>query len=193
MDEKNYISSHHYPVTFNPVKHHLGYILQQIKEWKKMEWPVIERELLLMGNNMLDLYFGSLSVSEIVNECHHIFYSKNINTPRQLSEWLYPFEYRKITLSDSSVWVVKKGTDNEKFIHIHPAKYSPFSVRARATTLKTVAALKTKAAGIQKDNIFTIQTVNKIRTGHLNLSPVKTLVKDKGIARLWTIFSKTEV
>jgi hypothetical protein len=193
MDEKDYISSHHYPVTFNPVKHHLGYIMQQIKEWQKMEWPAIERELLLMGNNMLDLYYGSLSVSDILQECNHIFYTKRIINSLQLSEWLSPYEYRKITLSDSSVWVVKKGTDNERFIHIHPAKYSPFSIRARATTLKTVAALKTEATGIKKDSIFNINTVNQIRTGHLNLSPVKTLVKNKGIARLWTIFSNTEV
>ena len=177
------------PVTFNPLKHHFGYIMQKIAEWQKQDWQITEKELLFMGNNLLDLYYGDLCVNDIIKECYQQFQKENIDNSHKLAIWLFPKEYRKIVLSDSSIWIIKPGTDNDRFIHIHPAKDSPFSIRVRGTTLKTVVALKTETVNSERDFQLNIQAVNRIRTKHLDLSPVKSLETDKGIERIWKIFN----
>jgi len=189
MQENDHITQNNIPVTFNPLKHHFGFIMKKIEDWQKEDWQVTEKELLYMGNNLLDLYYGELSVTEIIHECNHLLQKESLNDSQKLAKWLHPEEYRKIVLSDSSIWIIKAGTDNNRFIHIHPAKNSPFSIRVRGTTLKTVVALKTEAGNREKDFELNVKMVNRIRTGHLNLSPVKSLEKDKGIARVWKIFN----
>jgi len=187
MTNKDITTEKIYPVTFNPYKHHLGFLEDQIKKWQNQECHVVNNELLFIGNNLIDLYYGRLSVDDILNESYKFFKKTGIPNSGKLERWLHPFEYRKIILSDKSLWIIKKGTDSKRFIHIHPAKNSPFSVRVRATTLKTVIALKIQSNIYGKNNID-LGTVNKIRTTYLGLSPIKNLEKGKGILRLWSIF-----
>ena len=88
-------------------------------------------------------------------------------------KWLKPFDYKKITLSDSSVWIVKPGNDQNRYLHLHPGKKSPHTVRVRAGTLKTVLALFYFAPS--KFDNKNLQFVNDVRTRYLNLSPIKSL------------------
>jgi hypothetical protein len=177
------------PITFNPQKHHFGYLLKKKAQWQEQDWTATESELLFIGNNLLDLYLGRLSVEDICHECLQFFEKERITSPASLSKWLHPLAYRKIVLSDKSCWIIKKGLDHKRYIHIHPAKNAPFTIRVRGTTLKTVLALKIhqkKLTGKQEKNL---QTVNQIRTRYLGLSPVKSLTHGKGISRLWALFS----
>jgi len=176
------------PVTFNPYKHHFGFLLEQTEQWKNQDWDVVSEALRSIGQNLIDLYLGHLQVEAVCNECIDFFQKAGISRPGLLKKWLHPREYRKIELSDKSMWVIKEGIDNERFIHIHPAKNSPFSVRVRATTLKTVIALMVHNQLPEKEHHLNLQAVNRIRTECLGLSPVKSLTHGKGIARLWEIF-----
>jgi hypothetical protein len=78
--------------------------------------------------------------------------------------------------------------DYARFLHIHPAKYSPFTIRVRGTTLKTVVALKV-LTGKNMQNQLKLQLVNEVRSEKLGLSPVKVLEKGKGISRIWSLFN----
>jgi len=176
------------PITFNPHKHHYRFLLQEIGRWQTWQPEAIEKELLLLGENLLDFYFGKLSVTEICSECLYIFNKEKINNSEKLNSWLFPFEFRKITLSDSSEWVVKAGLDSQRFLHIHPAKQSPFTVRARAATLKTVVALQILSVPVENNSNENLQNVNKVRKEILHLSPIKTLHPQKGIYRFWVNF-----
>lgn len=176
------------PVTFNTHKHHFRFLLQQIGVWKTLDWENVEPELLLIGENLLDLYTGNLTVEEICNQCIHFFRTGNINNKDSFLKWLQPCEYRKITISDSSEWVVKEGNDSERYIHIHPAKFSPHNIRVRSTTLKTVIALMINAVNISEQMNENLLTVNQIRTTYLQLSPIKSLHRGKGILQLWELF-----
>jgi hypothetical protein len=180
-----------YPITFNAFKHHFRFLNERIIVWKKLDWNEVVKELKYIGNNLTDLYCGNLSVDSIIYECCQHFKKLNITDEHKLAEWLKPLEYRKIRLSDNSLWVVKQGSDQCHYIHVHPAKNSPHTIRVRATTLKTVIALKVKA--LKQDNIidYNLKTVNSIRTGCLGLSPVKSLVKGKGIDRIRNLFNGT--
>lgn len=174
------------PVTFNPYKHHLKFLQDQVKEWRKISWDKAEGDLRCIGNNLIDLYCGNLSVDIICRECIACARKQDIHTAEKLAAWIHPLKYRKITLSDTSVWVLKTGNEADRFLHVHPAKYSPHTIRIRAGTLKTVLAVKI-TTGIGASGL-TLQAVNRIRTEKLGLSPVKMLEKGKGIARMWSCF-----
>lgn len=176
------------PVTFNPFKHHLAFLKKEIVTWRTLPWDEVEQELLQMGSNLIDLYCGKLTVEEICIQCLEFAKSENINNSQQLAQWLYPKEFRKTVFADQSVWVVKQGLDNERFLHIHPAKYSPFTIRVRATTLKTVVALLILNKP-EKLLELQLQTVNQVRKEKLGLSPVKSVEKGKGIDKIWSVFN----
>lgn len=176
------------PITFNPQKHHFAFLKKQLHQWRKMDWQDIQPEFLSIGSNLLDFYYGKLSVEKICEECLD-FLQKNQRTEKdRFFNWLGDLEYRKIELSDHSFWVVKKGVDSLRFVHIHPAKLSPHTLRVRATTLKTVLALQIQRIPIQKEMKKNLEMVNKIRVKYLQLSPIKSLQPDRGILRFWKIF-----
>jgi hypothetical protein len=177
------------PVTFNPHKHHFGFLMEKIKSWKETDWQNVEEELRVIGTNLLDLYLGNLLVEEICKESIGYFNKKNISGPDEFKYWLKPSNYRKIELSDQSVWVVKEGVDRERYIHIHPAKDSPHCIRVRGTTLKTVLGLKIVEIWGTMEAYSDLEKVNLIRQKFLQLSPVKSLERGKGIARLWSFFN----
>lgn len=180
------ISEGNAPITFNPYKHHLCFLREQIEVWKEKDWKEAEQKIKLIGTNLIDIYFGRLTIDEIIGEIHQFAKKNELSSPIELAHWLDPLEYRKAELSDKSFWVIKHGQDPSRFLHIHPGKYSPFTIRVKATNLKTVVAVKILTGdNIQPD----LTTVNKIRTERLKMSPVKRLVEGKGIARLLKNFS----
>ncbi|MBW6536795.1 MAG: hypothetical protein K0B11_17440 [Mariniphaga sp.] len=176
------------PITFNPHKHHFGFLKQQIETWKNLSWPEVEKELLLIGTNLIDLYCGKLSVEEICRQCLHFSEKEGLTSAGKLKNWLGQKEFRKIKLSDNSEWVIKQGLEPARFLHIHPAKYSPFTIRVRGATLKTVVALKV-LTGKEMQNQLKLKLVNQVRSEKLGLSPIKTLEKGKGISLIWTLFN----
>ena len=176
------------PITFNPQKHHFAFLKKQLQQWREMDWQEIQPEFLSMGSNLLDFYYGKLSVEKICRECL-AFLQKNQLTEKDIFfNWLGDLEYRKMELSDHSLWVVRKGVDPLRFVHIHPAKLSPHTLRVRATTLKTVLALQIQNISIQKEMKKNLVVVNETRTKYLQLSPVKSLQPDRGILHFWKIF-----
>ena len=176
------------PITFNAHKHHFRFLLQRIEIWKTLEWQQVEQELTGIGENLIDLYTGDLTIENIGAECIHFFKNLNINNKTSLTAWLHPLEYRKIELSDFSQWVIKEGNDTVRFIHIHPAKQSPHTIRVRADTLKTVTTLMIKNVSISAHMNENLEKVNSIRVEYLHLSPIKSLQSGKGIQQLWELF-----
>jgi hypothetical protein len=178
------------PVAFNPYKHHLGFLKEQIEKWRMQSWSEAAGELLCIGNNLIDLYYGKLTIHAICSQCLAFAEQQNITSSERLAEWIAPLEYRKTELSDTSLWVIKQGTDAGRFLHIHPAKYSPLSLRVRANTLKTVLMLNILSADRQASRLH-LDLVNQVRKEYLGLSPIKMLVKGKGIAGLWAVFHQS--
>ncbi len=175
------------PITFNPVKHHYRFLLQQINKWRFLEWQEVEEELRAIGNNLLDLYLGDLSTNAICNETLLFFEAHKLLDRETFLKWIDHPGYKKIQLSDESQWVIKKGDDFSRYLHIHPGKNSIHTIRVRATTLKTVIAVKIQLA--DENGLPPLNEVNRIRTEFLNLSPVKNLQQGKGILKLWQLFS----
>lgn len=182
------------PITFNPYKHHFHFLLDEIKDWNTPEQ--INGKLLPIGNNLTDFYLGELSVSTICNECKAHFEQLRITNKAAFKAWLGKSAWKKINLSDDSDWLIKMGDQKDRYIHLHPAKFSKHTIRVRATTLKTVLALVATSTAKSESAAANLLAVNKIRTEILGLSPVKSLYPaNLGILRLWNLFEggdKTE-
>lgn len=178
------------PLLFNPQKHHLHFIQQQIGGWQSLSREQTMDDLNKIGNNLLDLYFGDLTVDQICCELIQTLEKNNQLKKDQYIKWLGPKEFNKIRCSDGSDWLAKKGNLPERFVHIHPAKNSLFTTRVRGTTLKTIIALFIYEIKFDKNIKTNLVAVNSIRKEYLDLSPVKSLQANKGILRLWEFFTK---
>lgn len=178
------------PIQFNPYKHHFGFLLSELKTWhpdKQTEW---QAALLLIGNNLFDFYLGELSPEEIADLCIDYFINKNINDAESFNKWFGNREWKKISLPDESEWLIKKGNQPERFIHIHPAKFSKHTIRVRAATLKTVLVLCIHEIPISRNSTENLHKVNQLRSSVLNLSPIKSLdTPASGILKLWQLFA----
>lgn len=181
------------PITFNPQKHHFRFLLNEIEYWKTIDLLEVEKDLLLIGNNLIDFYQGYLSVAEICEESVHYFHQKKIMEEEQFIKWMNATAYKKILLSDQSEWLIKKGNSNTRFIHIHPAKFSKHTIRVKATSLKTVIALLIHSVSIQNSLSKNLEAINTVREKIPGLSPIKSLSDpDSGIVRLWTLFTNSQ-
>jgi len=176
------------PITFNPYKHHFCFLKEQIQNLHKQKLKVVVPDILTIANNLLDLYLGELSIEAICNECLKYLIRQKVIEKSTFLEWLKPTGYKKLELSDKSIWIIKEATDAERYIHIHPAKNSNCTIRVRGTTLKTVAALMILNHS-QGENLMTLHEVNRIRYEYLKLSPVKSIQLGKGISRMWQLFN----
>lgn len=179
------------PVTFNPMKHHLNFIISEAEKLKFSSINEISDKLLVIGDNLMDLYTGKLSVDEILAEIQSVLSNLNVFTREDFCSWISSSDYKKLILSDSSTWVVKLSVNDENYIHLHPGKRSEFTCRVRGSTLKTVVACF--ANGKLPEKPHQLDEVNQIRFNCLNLSPVKTLQPGKGILKLAALFKKYKV
>ncbi len=171
------------PVLFNPFKHHRNYILHALAS---MSSEAISCLLTAVCNNYIDIYTGTLTPENIGKEVIEILRSKQVLHENDFTHWVSSGNgYRKITLKDRSEWIVRKSDDPERFVHIHPARTGPFSVRFKGSTLKTIYMLQ--ACSAKSQDSPSLEEVNRIRSA-ISLSPAKQLEDGKGISRCYKKF-----
>lgn len=173
-----------FPVRFNPLKHHRNYILDILKNASPGE---IIGMLDSVCNNYIDIYTGTMTPKSIGNSVISILKSKQALDADDFSRWVNTKSgYRKIVLKDQSEWIVRKGNEPERYIHLHPARLGPFTMRFKGSTLKTVYLLK-----ISTPEIPSLKKVNDNRN-QIGLSPVKKLERSKGILICYEKFFNPE-
>lgn len=164
------------PVRFNPFKHHRNYILEILGSTSS---EMIASLLDPVCNNYIDIYTGKMTPEAIskavigILKTNHVFYIDDF------TRWVDSKNgYQEIKLEDQSEWVVRKSNEEERYIHLHPARTGPFSIRFKGSTLKTIYLLKIYFP--KKKNSLSLEDVNRVRI-QIGLSPVKRLDKNKGI------------
>lgn len=173
------------PVLFNCWKHHKNFLHQQIDKiiTNNLEIKAFCKNLLLLGHSTIDLYFGNLSPQIIGNEIIDILKTSNYYLPENYQSYLQTNNgYQIVEISDQSTWALLWGDLNNRYLHIHPAKYSLHCKRLRATTLKTtlVAILYSKLNKIS----INLDLINMVRIEYLSESPIKSYNESKGLAEL---------
>lgn len=176
-----------FPVRFNPFKHHRNYILEILKGASS---EVMINLLDPICNNYIDIYTGTMTPEAIGSAVISILKSNQTLQTDDFTRWVATKNgYRQIRLEDRSEWIVRKGNEPDRYIHIHPARTSPFTIRFKGSTLKTVYQLKTSFNDSQK--ILSLEKVNRIRM-QIGLSPVKKLERSKGILNCYENFFSSD-
>lgn len=178
------ITSH---IQFNPWKHHAGFIKEQIDLFAKEKDGMnkAKESIKVIGDSLMDLYVGRLSVDKIFEKVALKLEGEITLSSSNYANWINNSGtgYQIITLQDKSHWVLRIGDDNEKYIHIHPAKYSPHTVRVRAKTLKT-AILVSVYEKNKKIDPLDLQLINKLRKEYLNEPPMKSVSPEMGLGEI---------
>lgn len=147
--------------------------------------------LLRTGESQMDLYLGKHTVEEIAQQLLEHLYRKSINSLKEYKNWLGKGnkDYQLIKLRDNSIWTLRLSESSNNYVHIHPGRYSPHTVRVKAATLKTVIMV----IALHKLNaVSTIDTesVNDVRIKYLNEPPIKSISKASGLVRLLALLQK---
>jgi len=176
------------PVRLNCWKHHLKFIRAQIKKGRK-EHPSankLKELLLVIGESQMDLYLGTLSPRSIATEITDKLSKTGADSRELFLKWLYDSgkNYKLLILSDNSVWTVRAGKDAKRYVHIHPGRQSPETMRVKALTLKT-AILTAIIAG--ENDVLNIDLINNLRVNLLDVSPLKSISASSGLGKFINI------
>ena len=131
------------PFQFNPLKHHLFYIKEfifnRLAEENEINVKSLVKELKHIGTSVMDVYSGRLTVNDICKEVTEFLISKKLAGNRVFSDWTGKNfnDFRTITLSDTSKWMLKFHDNKSRYVHLFPARLSPHSFRVKANTLKS--------------------------------------------------------
>lgn len=162
------------PFQFNPLKHHFLFIREYIASKINAETSIDENHLIKeikhIGSSVMDVYNGLLPAEKIFSEIKGILKKNRLDELYSFSEWAGTrySDYKTVTLSDTSQWMLKFHNDKKRFVHIFPARLSPHSFRVKANTLKSAILYYIL---IGKDFISAVD-LNRARA-KLGLSPVR--------------------
>jgi hypothetical protein len=172
------------PILFNPFKHHLGFIKEFIS--RNIDKPglnieMLSKEIKHLGTSVMDIYIGKLLVSNICIETVEFLCNEGILFKETYSSWAgsNADSFRLITLSDGSQWTLKFHNDNQRFVHLFPARNSSHTFRVKANSLKSALIYNII---IGKD-LVTSEDLNKVRP-ILGLSPVKDAIDTEAILEM---------
>jgi len=180
------------PLTFNCWKHHAGFIKKQIEFYRdeKISVEVLQKTLLVIGESQMDLYIGELSPQKICDEIVNKLKLTDVLAFEAYKKWLLEKgnEYKLIEISDKSVWTLRLGNQEERYVHIHPARYSPVTIRVKSLTLKTAIAVLIINYEKSFPLIDTLQ-INEVRRKILVSPPVKKVSSNSAVVRVINILS----
>jgi hypothetical protein len=172
------------PFSFNPLKHHLGYIKEFVRKAQLFPNESETFELInSIGPQLTDIYCGLYSVDLILAKIRMQLEGLSAFSQPGYDEWIDKSgkDYNFLDLPDGSRWTFRKGEKKECYIHFHPAR-AIGSVRIRGTTLKTAIGLiviSKENSAFYKD----INFINFLRQKRLQLSPIKSIANFPAIVR----------
>jgi len=139
----------------------------------------------------MDFYTGNLAPVEIAEEIEKVLKQSDTYSKQKFLSWIYSNNgFQTLKLSDNSVWVLMEGNIPERYIHIHPGRHSPKTVRLRAGTLKSAIAVVVWA-GIYGKPATNLKVVNEARKALLNESPVKHISRLSGLGAVIMRFNSS--
>ena len=145
----------------------------------------LRKILLLIGESQMDLYLGKLSPQETSSYMIKELKSKDVFSTKKFLKWIINkgANYRKIVLPDKSIWILREGNEKERYIHIHPGRYSPLSIRVKSLTLKSAIAV-IKIFGVERSKNLFLNDVNSVRKEILIQPPLKSISAHSGQGKI---------
>jgi hypothetical protein len=176
------------PVLFNTWKHHAGALRRRIAAAARggaAGLADLAGGLVVVGSELMDLYVGRLTPAEIAASVVARLQADGVLAADAYRAWVAAGGgYRLLTLpEDDSVWVLRAG-DEERYVHVHPARWAPATLRVRANVLKTAALALAYAAAHGGDPLGRA-LLNRVRADYLGLPPVgRDPAGEQGVGRV---------
>jgi hypothetical protein len=159
----------------NAHKHHAGFLGERIRRAAAgpAGLPELAADLVVVGTKLMDLYHGPFSPREIGEKVLADLTRAGRDAPEAFRAWVEGAGgYRVVEFpEDTSKWVLRYGEEGGRFVHVHPARRSPFTVRVRATGL-TTAVMALAYVGVHGGDPLDRKVVNAVRRDYLGLAPV---------------------
>jgi hypothetical protein len=174
------------PVKFNCWKHHREFIREQLsfrhENFSKTELIKILQRI---GESQMDLYLGNLSQEQISSYIIKGLKKIDAFKIRNYYKWIVNSgeNFREISLPDKSIWILRKGNERKRYIHIHPGRYSPLSIRVKSLTLKSAIAV-ILTFGFERIADLFLNDVNFVRKERLNQPPLKFISPHAGQGKM---------
>lgn len=183
------------PVLFNTWKHHAGELRCRIAESAAAgEAGLLDlaQQLVVLGSELMDLYVGALSATDIADRVLEQLQTQNIISNEAYQAWLQANGGygMLICAEDQSRWVLRQGPEDGRYVHIHPGRWSPATRRVRANVLKTAVQVNAYVQ-LHGGQPLEIQLVNKVRQQYLGLSPMRAVGGDQGLAPVIAVLQAT--
>jgi hypothetical protein len=172
-------------IIFNGLKHHLKYIVEKINNINTYnDFQVFLKEITEIGHSETDIYTGNLNYFEIISCVYNFLKANNIVSYSDYINFIRSdgHDYKVIQLYDGSCWILRIGKKFEdKFVHIHPARFSEYTIRINSLSLKTslIFLIKRNLDKIE----FNIEEVNNIRVKYFGISPIKKINSNSNIIK----------
>jgi hypothetical protein len=176
------------PVLLNSWKHHAGMLKLRVRDAIVEGEPSLDplaRKMVVIGSELMDLYAGPLTPGEIAAEVVAGLSRADHLEASAYRAWLKTAGgYAMLPLSDGCEWVLRGGDESDRYVHIHPGRWTPRTCRVRANVLKT-AVMALAFTGIRGGNPLDVSVVNEVRRQYLGLAPLgRNLSGDQGIGSI---------
>jgi hypothetical protein len=173
------------PISLNTWKHHAGALRHQIAVISREGEPALAQlpaRLRLIGTDLMDLYTGVLPPAAIATRILAFLKSEGKPDPAAYRAWLEENRgFRSLALTDdTSCWVLRLGVQGDRYVHVHPGRWTPLTQRVRANVLKTAIMLLAHI-GVHGGDPRDIELINRVRSHYLQLSPIKALAAEQGL------------
>ena len=89
-------------------------------------------------------------------------------------------EYAMFALPDNSKWTIRLGPADGRYLHLHPGRWVPHTMRVQANTLKSAVMAHAHAKLVGAD-ATDLAVVNEARKRYLGMLPVRELTGDGGL------------
>lgn len=129
----------------------------------------------------MDIYTGRMTVGTICSEVKSYLENNSLDRHDAFMAWAGTgqSDFRVISLSDESQWILKYHNSIKHYVHIFPARQSPHTFRIKSNTLKS-AILYIILIG---RNYVTDDDLNKARAV-AGLSPVREVADTEAVAEM---------
>jgi hypothetical protein len=173
-----------HPALLNTWKHHAGWIRARIATAASAGGAgvaALPAEMAVVGTRLMDLYTGPYSPSDVAEAVFAHLKARGLFEYAPLAAWLADRgAYALTELPDRSQWTIRLGPADGRYLHLHPGRWVPHTMRVQANALKSavMAHAHARLTGGAPDDLA---VVNEARKRYLGLLPVRELAGDGGL------------
>jgi len=176
----------HSTVLFNCWKHHAGFLRDRISDVSRhaLSLNQLSEHLVVVGSELMDLYHGPHSPEQIAKELTDRLQAQGNYAPEAFDAWVRGNSgYRLEPISDGSIWTLRSALDEDRYIHIHPGRHAPNTLRVRANVLKTAVLVLAETAQ-RGGSPLDLHRINRVRAKYLRLENVYDLSASQSIRNM---------